>query len=77
LAINKLFKVVETKDEINDYAEITEEYAKKHDSNLKIGDFYKEAVHLSELSKLSLGLHLSQMFKHNVTSQSNKQVYSQ
>ncbi|MDR3257927.1 MAG: hypothetical protein LBT17_03955, partial [Mycoplasmataceae bacterium] len=40
------------------------------------GDIYKEQVHLSELSKLSLGLYLSQMFKHNVTSQSNKQVYN-
>jgi hypothetical protein len=76
LAINKLFNVVENKEEINDYAEITEDDAKKHDPNLKVGDVYKEMVHLSELSKLSLGIHLSQMLKHNVTNQSNKQVYS-
>jgi hypothetical protein len=69
--------VVEPNDEINDYAEISVTDVKKTDPSLKVGDVYKESVPLKELSKLSLGLHLSQMFKHNVTSQSNKQIYAQ
>jgi N utilization substance protein A len=77
LSIFKLFKVVEPSDELNDYAEISIEDAKKIDSSLKVGDTYKENVPLKELSKLSLGLHLAQMFKHNVTNQSNKQIYAQ
>jgi N utilization substance protein A len=74
--INKLFKVVEPYDDLNDYAEMTIKEAQKYDPSLKVGDIYKEPIHLSELSKLSLGLNLSQMFKHNVTSQTNKQVYN-
>jgi N utilization substance protein A len=77
LSINKLFKVVEASDELNDYSEISVEDVKKIDPKLQVGDIYKETVPLNELSKLSLGLHLAQMFKHNVTSQSNKQIFTQ
>jgi N utilization substance protein A len=77
IQINKLFKVVEANDDLNDYTEISIEDVQKKDPSLKLGDIYKEVIHLKELSKLSLGIHLSQMFKHNVTSQTNKQIYTQ
>ncbi|MDR2369429.1 MAG: transcription termination factor NusA [Mycoplasmataceae bacterium] len=77
LSIHQLFKVVEPNDELNDYAEITITEAQKVDPKLQVGDFYKKVIPLQELSKLSLGMHLAQMFKHNVTNQSNKQVFTQ
>jgi N utilization substance protein A len=76
LSIYRVLKVVEPYEDLNDYTEIPLADAQKHNPQIQLGDSYKEPVHLSELSNLSLGLYLSQMFKHNVTSESNRQVFN-
>ncbi|GHU32035.1 hypothetical protein FACS1894166_04580 [Bacilli bacterium] len=76
MEINQLFKVVEDNPELNDYSEIAVKDAQTIDKTLKLGDTYKKPVSLADLSKLSLRMHLGQLLKHNVTSQSNKQIFT-
>ncbi|GHU26320.1 hypothetical protein FACS1894152_0660 [Bacilli bacterium] len=76
MEINQLFKVVDDNPELNDYSEISVKDAQAIDKSLKLGDIYKKPVSLADLSKLSLRMHLAQLLKHNVTSQSNKQIFT-
>jgi N utilization substance protein A len=76
MEINQLFKVVDDNPELNDYAEISVKDAQAIAKSLKAGDTYKKPVSLADLSKLSLRMHLAQLLKHNVTSQSNKQIFT-
>jgi N utilization substance protein A len=76
LIIKTLFNVVEDYDDLNDYSEISVEDAKKeYSKDSKVGDVVKKEVDISEL-ETSIINGIKQLFKHNITSESNKQIFS-
>jgi N utilization substance protein A len=74
LNVNQILKVVDAYDDLNDYAEISLADAKKHDPNLNVGDTLKIPVDLSKLER-PVQSHIFQIFKHNVISQSNVEIF--
>ncbi len=76
LEVNKLLKVVEPYDDFNDYCEILLEDAKKINENVNVGEEIKEPIDLSKLDR-SVVSHILQIFKSNITIQSNVQVFKE
>ncbi len=76
LEVNKLLKVVEPYDDFNDYCEILLEDAKKINQNVNVGEEIKEPIDLSKLER-SVVSHILQIFKSNITIQSNAQIYKE
>ena len=77
ITLNKVFSVVDdTKQDLNEYCEIPLSQAKKHDNNLKIGDLYKEPFDIQSLERRVI-IHMLQVFKHDITIESNKTVYNE
>lgn len=76
LEVNKLLKVVEPYDDFNDYCEILLEDARKINENVNVGEEIKEPIDLSKLDR-SVVSHILQIFKSNITIQSNVQVFKE
>ncbi len=76
LEVNKLLKVVEPYDDFNDYCEILLEDAKKINESVNVGEEIKEPIDLSKLDR-SVVSHILQIFKSNITIQSNVQVFKE
>ncbi len=76
LEVNKLLKVVEPYDDFNDYCEILLEDAKKINENVNVGEEIREPIDLSKLDR-SIVSHILQIFKSNITIQSNVQVFKE
>ncbi|MDE7434057.1 MAG: hypothetical protein K2M43_02985, partial [Mycoplasmoidaceae bacterium] len=74
LEVNKLLKVVEPYDDFNDYCEILLEDALKLDPQAKVGDDIKEPIDLTLLDRAVIA-HILQIFKSNITIQTNAQVF--
>lgn len=75
--LKKIFVVVEdNKEDFNEYCEISLQQVQKFDKNLKVGDVYKEAFDIQTLERRVI-LHLLQVFKHDITIESNKTVYNE
>lgn len=74
IEVNKLLTVVERYDDLNDYNEIAIEDARKIDPKLGIGDIYKEPINLDTLERPVVA-HIFQIFKQNISLESNKQIY--
>ncbi|MBQ4209169.1 hypothetical protein II654_01940 [bacterium] len=77
ITLNKIFTVVEdTKQDLNEYCEITLSQAQKNDKNLKVGDIYKELFDIHSLERRVI-IHMLQVFKHDIMIESNKTVYNE
>jgi N utilization substance protein A len=76
LEVNKLMKVVEPYDDLNDYCEITTDQAKTLDPNLKVGDVYRESIELAKLPR-TVVVHILQVFKQNIATKSNIQIFNE
>lgn len=77
ITLNKIFTVVDdTKQDLNEYCEITLSQAQKHDKNLKVGDLYKELFDIQSLERRVV-IHMLQVFKHDIMIESNKTVYDE
>lgn len=77
ITLNKIFTVVDdTKQDLNEYCEITLSQVQKHDKNLKVGDLYKELFDIQSLERRVV-IHMLQVFKHDIMIESNKTVYDE
>lgn len=77
ITINKLFKVVEPSEELNEYCEISFDDAKKINSNIEIGGFIKESIDLWSLDERRVVTHILQVFKHLISVETNKMLYEE
>jgi N utilization substance protein A len=76
LSVNRLLKVVEPYDDLNDYSEIAIEEAKKYKPDVAINEIYYDPIDLSKLDRMIV-MHILQVFKHNISTQSNAEVYKE
>jgi N utilization substance protein A len=76
LEVNRLLKVVENYDDLNDYTEISIEDAKKNRPDVVLGEIYRDPIDLAKLDR-TLAVHVLQGFKHNISTSSNSQIYKE
>jgi N utilization substance protein A len=76
LIVNRLLKVVEPYSDLNDYTEISLSDAKKHDKNVVLGDTLRLNEDLAKLERPMVS-HILQVFKHNISNQSNKEIFKE
>jgi N utilization substance protein A len=77
LEANEIYDVVESdNDDFNDYNQIILEDAQKIIKNAKVGDKIKKAIDFSLLNR-EIATHILQIFKHGITSESNKQIFKE
>lgn len=76
LEVNRLLKVVEPYEDLNDYTEISIDEAKKQKTDVMLADVLREPINLSNLDRLVV-THILQVFKHNISSQSNAEIYKE
>lgn len=76
LEVNRLLKVVEPYEDMDDYTEISIEDAKKHKPYVVVSEIYHEPINLSKLDR-AMVIHILQVFKHNISTQSNAEIYKE
>jgi N utilization substance protein A len=76
LEVNRLLKVVEPYDDLNDYTEITLSDAKNNKPDVVVGEIYRDPIDLSKLDRVVVN-HILQVFKHNISTQSNAEIYKE
>jgi len=76
LDVHEVMNVVEDYEDLNDYFEISVADAKKIDENLTAGSTLKKPVDLSKMDR-AIAAYIFQVFKHNITTQSNKEIYNE
>jgi N utilization substance protein A len=70
--INRLLKVVEPYDDLNEYEEIAIQNAK----GLQLNETFRQSIDISSLSRTFV-MHALQMFKHKITVKSNQQIFKE
>jgi N utilization substance protein A len=74
LEVNSVLNVVEPYDDLNDYTEITLGDAQKYDTNVQVGQTLRLPVNLAKLDR-PIVTHILQVFKHNIYSETNRQIH--
>lgn len=76
LEVNRLLKVVDHYDDLNDYTEISIDDAKKNKPDVVLSEIYRDPIDLSKLDRMVV-THILQLFKHNISTQSNAEIYKE
>jgi N utilization substance protein A len=76
--INRIYKVVADsfadEDEFDDYIEMTLSDAQKIDANATVGSKIEQSIEFDKMPQ-SIVIHMAQLFKHNISSESNTRNY--
>jgi N utilization substance protein A len=76
LTVNRLLKAVEPYSDLNDYTEIALDDAKKYNKDVVAGDILRLPEELAKLERPMIS-HILQVFKHNISNQSNKEIFKE